>query len=35
MKPILAIFGGVIGVDTKNKGARAKFKGAKIVTEAI
>lgn len=25
----------VTGVDTKNKGARAKFKGAKIVTEAI
>ncbi len=25
----------VTGVDTKNKSARAKFKGAKIVTEAI
>lgn len=25
----------VTGVDTKNKGARAKFSGAKIVTEAI
>jgi hypothetical protein len=25
----------VTGVDTKNKAARAKFKGAKIVTEAI
>ena len=25
----------VTGVDTKNKGARAKFEGAKIVTEAI
>jgi len=25
----------VTGVDTKNKGARSKFKGAKIVTEAI
>lgn len=25
----------VTGVDTKNKGARAKFNGAKIVTEAI
>jgi len=25
----------VTGVDTKNKGARAKFKGAKIITEAI
>jgi hypothetical protein len=25
----------VTGVDTKNKSARSKFKGAKIVTEAI
>jgi len=25
----------VTGIDTKNKGARAKFKGAKIVTESI
>jgi hypothetical protein len=25
----------VTGIDTKNKSARSKFKGAKLVTEAI